>query len=112
MAAITEGKRIENAIRAQGVNDVQMGCGAVQVKAGETLPKGYYVAIRGISSSSALVMDSITWDGPGWTDIAGNPVTTLTLDLRVGDNLWEMPIHSCTLDATSGTAIFYKRCRG
>ena len=109
--AITNTSKITGAINKQG-NSTQpgLGCGAVYVEPGRSLPAGDYVAVTGTSAAAAVAITNIVWKGAPWTDDAGIPITTLSIDVnRLASYPWFLNIESC--DVADSPVIFYKRCK-
>jgi len=109
--AITDTSKITGAINKQG-NSTQpgLGCGAVYVASGRSLPAGDYVAIQGTVSTAAVALTNIVWKGVPWTDDAGTPLTTLSIETnRLSSYPWFLNIESCDVD--DAPAVFYRRCK-
>jgi len=110
--AIDNNSRLTSAINKQGNNAPSLGCGAVYVKNGVSLPAGDYVAVCGIDSTTQTTLDNIVWKGEPILDATGGAMTglaSLVIDTNRISGLWYLNIESC--DVTGGPAIFYKRCR-
>mgnify|MGYP003667901190 CR=1 FL=1 len=88
-------------------NAPTLGCGAIVVSDGQTLPDGDYVAVQ-LTAALPSTLASIVYNGAGFSNIAGSPVTLLKLSERVGTTMFPMNIKSCVV--TGGDLIFYKRC--
>lgn len=88
-------------------NAPTLGCGAVIVSDGETLPDGDYVAVQ-LTTNAPGNLSSIVYNGAGIVDITGAPETVLKFSERIGTTIWPMNIKSCVV--AGGDLIFYKRC--
>ena len=108
MSAITEFTRLEGAIKRNKSHS--LGCGGIVVEAGETLPKGDYVAFQTLQDSASIDLENIVYSGQGLTKISGVGWGSLTFSSRVGTTLWYANIQQADVKVGSATTVFYKRC--